>query len=55
MNEAAVVKWGAPAGLVCVGLVAIGSRMAWLREHRADEPGEAPAEPDTDAAPAGAS
>ena len=52
LNEAAVVKWGAPAGLVCVGLIALGSRMAWLREHRPAEPA---AEPDGDAAPAGAS
>jgi peptidoglycan/LPS O-acetylase OafA/YrhL len=28
LNEAAVVKWGAPLGLVCVGLVTLGSRMA---------------------------
>ena len=56
MNEAAVVKWGAPAGLVCVGLVAIGSRMAWLREHGGpEEPADAPADADRDAAPAGAS
>jgi hypothetical protein len=56
MNEAAVVKWGAPAGLLCVGLVAMGSRMAWLREHRDDaEPVDAAADPERDAAPAGAS
>lgn len=33
LNEAAVVKWGAPAGLVCVGLVALGSRMAARAEQ----------------------
>jgi hypothetical protein len=59
VNYAAVVKWGAPLGLVCVGLVAIGSRMATLRERTpqpeatADTPpGEEPGE--TPAAPAGA-
>jgi drug/metabolite transporter (DMT)-like permease len=45
-DEAAIVKWGAPAGLVCIGLVAIGSRIATLRERErpaaAEEP---PAEP----------
>ena len=34
-NEAAVVKWGAPAGLVCVALVALGSRLATLEERNA--------------------
>jgi hypothetical protein len=33
LNEAAVVKWGAPAGLVCVGLVTLGSRMASRSER----------------------
>jgi hypothetical protein len=33
LNEAAVVKWGAPAGLVCVGLVTLGSRMAARSER----------------------
>jgi hypothetical protein len=37
LNEAAVVKWGAPAGLVCVGLVALGSRMA-ARSEREPQP-----------------
>jgi peptidoglycan/LPS O-acetylase OafA/YrhL len=32
-NEAAVVKWGAPAGLVCVGLVTLGSRIAARAER----------------------
>ena len=41
-DEAAVVKWGAPAGLVCVGLVALGSRMATLAE-REPEPKAPPA------------
>jgi hypothetical protein len=55
-NEAAVVKWGAPAGLVCVGLVALGSRMATRAEREPrpaepvvtatdGEPAEAPASP----------
>ncbi len=33
LNEAAVVKWGAPAGLVCVGIVAIASRVATRAER----------------------
>jgi hypothetical protein len=33
LNEAAVVKWGAPVGLVCVGLVTFGSRMASQSER----------------------
>ena len=40
-NEAAVVKWGAPLGLVCVALVALGSRLATLAEREQtpeDEP-----------------
>jgi hypothetical protein len=41
LNEAAVVKWGAPAGLVCVGLVALGSRMA-TRAERQPVPDAAP-------------
>ena len=40
LNEAAVVKWAAPIGLVCVGLVAFGSRIATLAER---EPPAAPA------------
>jgi hypothetical protein len=59
LNDAAVVKWGAPAGLLCAGLVAIGSRMA-LRAERAPRPPDAaegadPAEQDqaaTDGEPA---
>jgi hypothetical protein len=41
-NDAAVVKWGAPAGLICVGLVTFGARIA-TREER---------QPATDAAAA---
>jgi hypothetical protein len=53
LNEAAVVKWGAPAGLVCVGLVAIGSRMAWLREQNPEpDPAADAPDPPADAAPA---
>jgi hypothetical protein len=33
-NEAAVVKWGAPLGLVCVAFVALGSRLATLEERK---------------------
>jgi peptidoglycan/LPS O-acetylase OafA/YrhL len=33
LNEAAVVKWGAPAGLVCVGLATLGARMATRAER----------------------
>jgi len=39
-NEAAVVKWGAPLGLVCVALVAFGSRLATLAEQEPGEPEE---------------
>ncbi|MEA2426436.1 MAG: hypothetical protein QOF37_64 [Thermoleophilaceae bacterium] len=57
-NFAAVVKWGAPVGLVCVGLVAIGSRVATLREREPQPEPEPEAAPDdaaeTPAAPAGA-
>jgi drug/metabolite transporter (DMT)-like permease len=41
LNEAAVVKWGAPAGLVCVGIVTFGARIA-TRAEREPAP-EAPA------------
>jgi hypothetical protein len=58
LNEAAVVKWGAPAGLLCAGLVAFGSRMATRAEaERRDAPStpeEAPGEP-ADAPAAGES
>ena len=49
LNEAAVVKWGAPAGLVCVCLVALGSRMATLAER---DPARRAAEPSAAEAPA---
>ena len=44
-NDAAVVKWGAPLGLVCVALVALGSRLATLaeREPKPEPPVESPA------------
>jgi hypothetical protein len=51
LNVAAVVKWGAPAGLLCVGLIAVGSRFATLAERepgepdRADETTDAPVSP----------
>lgn len=34
LNAAAVVKPGAPLGLVCVGLLAVGARVAALAERR---------------------
>lgn len=61
LNAAAVVKWGAPAGLLCAGLVTLGSRMATRaeREPRPEEPAKGEPEPDpeptdTPASPAGA-
>src|SRR3954468_16265627 len=33
LNEAAVVKWGAPVGLVCVGVVTLASRAAARAER----------------------
>ena len=41
-NEAAIVKWGAPAGLLCVGVCAFGSRLATLaeRELASEDPAE---------------
>jgi hypothetical protein len=52
-DEAAVVKWGAPLGLLCAGIVAIASRSAARadREPAAPEP-EAP--PEAPPSPAGA-
>jgi hypothetical protein len=41
----AVVKWGAPLGLVAVGVVTIAARIAWKGE-REDEPDTQAAEPD---------
>jgi hypothetical protein len=38
-NDVEVVKWGAPAALLCAGLVAIGSRMA-TRAEREPRPAE---------------
>jgi hypothetical protein len=51
-NEAAVVKWGAPLGLLCVGLIAIGSRMA-VRTER-EEPAAPVAPAEAPPSPAGA-
>jgi drug/metabolite transporter (DMT)-like permease len=48
-NYAAVVRIGAPLGLVCVGLLTLGSRLSTLRQR--DEPVSEPAEPEV-AAPA---
>jgi drug/metabolite transporter (DMT)-like permease len=52
LNVAAVVKWGAPLGLVCVGMVAIGSRIA-VRSER-ERPAEEAARTDAPPSPAGA-
>ena len=41
----AVVKLGAPLGLVCVGVVAIGARTAWKGEGAGEEEGAAEAPP----------
>lgn len=55
LSQAAVVKWGAPLGLVCLGVLTIGSRIASLRERErppaiageraAGEPAEPPPPP----------
>jgi uncharacterized membrane protein YraQ (UPF0718 family) len=52
LNQAAVVKWGAPVGLICVGLTTLGSRMATRGERERTPVAEPPAPPP---APAGAS
>jgi hypothetical protein len=46
-NDAAVVKWAAPVGLVCIGLVALGSRIATIaeRDPSAHDDAQPPAEP----------
>jgi hypothetical protein len=55
-NDAAVVKWGTPLGLVCVGLVAFGSRLATLAEREPKRPtGERATETDAGDATAPAS
>jgi hypothetical protein len=45
LNAAAVVKPGAPLGLLCVGLLAIGSRVAARGERAPDEADQAAATP----------
>jgi hypothetical protein len=42
LNEAAVVKLGAPLGLLCVGLLTIGARVATIAERSAPPPEPAP-------------
>jgi hypothetical protein len=49
-NYAAVVKQGSAIGLVCVGLIALGSRLATLAERAEPAAGEEAAPP-TEAAP----
>lgn len=38
LNAAAVVKAGAPLGLLCVGLLTLGARVATIREREAPAP-----------------
>ena len=56
LNSAAVVKWGAPAGLALAGIMAIAARTAAVIEREAPAEGEAPpeAEPEPKAEPEGA-
>ena len=53
-DAGAVVKLGAPLGLVCVGAIAIGSRIAWNAERDgsvwAEEPGDPSDDKDEDTA-----
>ncbi len=44
LNAAAVVKPGAPLGLVCVGLLAVGARAATRGERNTPNPGAAASE-----------
>jgi hypothetical protein len=44
LNDAAVVKAGAPLALLCTALITIGARIATISERRTD--GEPPGEPD---------
>jgi hypothetical protein len=53
LNAAAVVKVGAPLGLLCVGLLTLGSRVATMAE-RARPGAAAAAEPEPESADAGA-
>jgi drug/metabolite transporter (DMT)-like permease len=48
LNEAAVIKWGAPVGLVCAGVLTIASRSATRAER--EEPVEEEADTDETAA-----
>jgi hypothetical protein len=53
LNAAAVVKVGAPLGLLCVGLLTLGARVAAMAER--EQPGvAAAAEPEPESADAGA-
>jgi hypothetical protein len=48
VDPGAVIKLGAPLGLVCAGALTLGSRAAWQAEREAataGEPGEAPETP----------
>jgi hypothetical protein len=56
-NEAAVVKWGAPLGLLCVGILTVGARIATREERErtgAPPPPPRAADADPAEAPAGA-
>ncbi|MEA2404080.1 MAG: hypothetical protein QOE08_727 [Thermoleophilaceae bacterium] len=44
LNDAAVVKAGAPLALLCTALITIGARIATISDRRRE--GEAPGEPD---------
>ena len=48
VDPGAVVKIGAPLGLVCVGTIVLGARSAWNAERDGSAWGEGPAEPDAD-------
>jgi hypothetical protein len=50
LNDAAVVKWGAPLALLCVGVLTMAARVATLREAEPEEqPSAAPPGPAPDA------
>ena len=49
VDPGAVVKVGAPLGLVCVGTIVLGARAAWNAERDGSAWGEGPAEAEADA------
>jgi hypothetical protein len=48
VDPGAVVKIGAPLGLVCVGTIVLGARSAWNAERDGSAWGEGPAEPEAE-------